>query len=358
MSTHSHGAQRRFTRVLSERGVYLHLGQRVSQVLTDRIELDDGTTHPVDEIVWATDAAPQHWLGESGLAVDDRGFLTVQPTLQSVSHADVFAAGDVASVVGYPREKAGVFAVRQGPPLAKNLRRVLVGKNPRPFVPQRRFLSLVSTGDQNAIASRGRLSFEGSWVWQWKDWIDRRFMSRFVDFPEMETADPQTRVEMPGVASSEDIHELTSAAMRCGGCGSKVGASILDRVIRRLEPVHRDEVLVGLNAPDDASVESIPEGKLVVQSVDAFRSMVDDCYLFGCIAANHCLSDLYAMGADPQSALAIASIPFGLEPKMETQLEDLLAGGISVLNHAGAALVGGHTNEGAELTLGLSLIHI
>ena len=355
LPTHSCGAQRRFTRVLDERGVYLHLGQRVSQVLTDRIELDDGTNYPVDEIMWATDAAPQHWVAGTGLAVDDRGFLTVQPTLQSISHSDVFAAGDVASVVGYPREKAGVFAVRQGPPLAKNLRRVLAGKNPRPFAPQRRFLSLISTGDQYAIASRGRLSFEGSWVWQWKDWIDRRFMSRFVDFPAMETTDSETRAATPGVASSEDIQELTSAAMRCGGCGSKVGASILDRVISRLEPVPRDEVLVGLNAPDDASVESIPEGKLVVQSVDAFRSMVDDCYLFGCIVANHCLSDLYAMGADPQSALAVTSIPFGLEHKMETQLEELLAGGISVLNHAGAALVGGHTNEGAELTLGFAV---
>ena len=355
MPTHSRGAQRRFTRVLSERGVYLHLGQRVSQVSNDRIELDDGTAHPVDEIVWATDAAPQRWLGDSGLAVDDHGFLTVQPTLQSTSHSDVFAAGDVASVVGFPREKAGVFAVRQGPPLTRNLRRVLAGKSPRPFAPQRHFLSLVSTGDQYAIASRGQLSFEGSWVWRWKNWIDRRFMSRFVDFPEMETTDPETRVETPGVATSEDIHELTSAAMRCGGCGSKVGASILDRVISRLEPIHRDEVLVGLNAPDDASVESIPEGKLVVQSVDAFRSMVDDSYLFGCITANHCLGDLYAMGADPQSALAIVSIPVGLEDKMETQLEELLAGGISVLNDAGAALVGGHTSEGAELVLGFAV---
>ena len=355
MPTHSRGAQRRFTRVLSERGVYLHLGQRVSQVSNDRIELDDGTAHPVDEIVWATDAAPQRWLGDSGLAVDDHGFLTVQPTLQSTSHSDVFAAGDVASVVGFPREKAGVFAVRQGPPLTQNLRRVLAGKSPRPFAPQRHFLSLVSTGDQYAIASRGQLSFEGSWVWRWKNWIDRRFMSRFVDFPEMETTDPETRVETPGVATSEDIHELTSAAMRCGGCGSKVGASILDRVISRLEPIHRDEVLVGLNAPDDASVESIPEGKLVVQSVDAFRSMVDDSYLFGCITANHCLGDLYAMGADPQSALAIVSIPVGLEDKMETQLEELLAGGISVLNDAGAALVGGHTSEGAELVLGFAV---
>ena len=98
-----------------------------------------------------------------------------------------------------------------------------------------------------------------------------------------------------------------------------------------------------------------PPGKLLVQSVDAFRSMIDDPWLFGRITANHCLSDLYAMGAEPCSALAIVTIPHGLESKMETLLEDLLSGAVKVLNEGGAALVGGHTSEGAEVQLGLSV---
>lgn len=358
LPTHNRGAQQRFAHVLAERGVQLHLGTRVARVDTGRLETADGGSFEVDEVVWATAAAPPPWPAASGLAVDGAGFIAVDATLQSTSHPGVFAAGDVASVLEHPREKAGVFAVRQGKPLAANLRRALLGERLRPFHPQRRFLSLISTGDRYAVASRGRWSAEGAWVWRWKDWIDRRFMRRFADLPEMDVESAGSRpapAVPPGLAPPDVVRDLSVVAMRCGGCGSKVGATLLDRVVARLEPVRRDDVVVGLDAPDDAAVAALPPGKLLVQSVDAFRSMIDDPWLFGRITANHCLSDLYAMGAEPCSALAIVTIPHGLESKMETLLEDLLSGAVKVLNEGGAALVGGHTNEGAEVQLGLSV---
>ena len=344
--------------MLAERGVRLHLGARVGRVEAGRLEVAGGESFEMDEVIWATAAAPPPWPAAAGLAVDAAGFIAVDATLQSTSHPGVFAAGDVAAVVDHPREKAGVFAVRQGAPLAANLRRALLGEKLRPFRPQRRFLSLVSTGDRYAIASRGRWSSEGAWVWRWKDRIDRRFMRRFADLPEMDTAGAGARrspAVPPGLAPPDVVRELSVVAMRCGGCGSKVGATLLDRVVARLEPVRRDDVVVGLDAPDDAAVASLPPGRLLVQSVDAFRSMIDDPWLFGRITANHCLSDLYAMGAEPCSALAIVTIPHGLESKMEILLEDLLSGAVAVLNEGGAALVGGHTSEGAEVQLGLSV---
>ena len=354
LPTHPRRARSKFRRVLAERGVQVHLGNRVVAVETDGLQTEDGSRYGLDEVVWATEAGAQEWPRRSGLDVDERGFIRVDDTLQSTSHTGVFAAGDVAAMVNHPREKAGVFAVRQGPPLDANLRRALRSQPLRPFRPQRAFLSLISTGDQYAIASRHGWALEGRWVWLWKDWIDRRFMTKFSELPDMDGQTPATP-ELAGLAEPDVVRELSSAAMRCGGCGSKVGATVIDRVLARLTPVVRADVVVGLEAPDDASVEQVPTGKVAVRTVDAFRPIIDDPYLFGRITANHCLGDIYAMGAEPATALAIATVPVAPEEKMEQLLEELLTGAVEALNEAGAALVGGHTKEGFEMELGLAL---
>ena len=370
-----------FARVLAEQGVRVHVNARIDRVtpgaldtagLTGRTELGagdgtvsetgfpcvlhtaGGTLHALDEVLWVTAAAAPPWLAESGLATDQDGFVAIHPTLESTSHSGVFAAGDCAAVLAHPREKAGVFAVRQGPPLAENLRRALRGLPPRPFTPQRRYLSLIGTGGRHAVATRGgALVFEGDWVWRWKDLIDRRFMRKFADLPDM--AD-DTKIDLPsGLAGDDAIRELSAVAMRCGGCGAKVGATVLARVMSRIEPVARDDVLIGLDAPDDAAVVETPPGKVMVHTVDSFRAMIDDPYLFGRIAANHSLGDVFAMGAEPQTALAIATLPYGLESKVEDTLAQMMTGATEVLSEAGAALVGGHTGEGAELALGFAV---
>ena len=313
-----------------------------------------GAAHALDEVLWVTQAGTQEWLAESGLATDEDGFVAVRPTLESTSHPDVFAAGDCAAVLAHPREKAGVFAVRQGPVLAENLRRALRGLAPRPFTPQRRYLSLIGTGGRHAVATRGgSLVFQGDWVWRWKDRIDRRFMRKFADLPDM--AD-ESKLDLPsGLAGDDAIRELSAVAMRCGGCGAKVGATVLARVMNRIEPVARDDVLIGLADPDDAAVVETPPGKVLVHTVDSFRAMIDDPYLFGRIAANHSLGDVFAMGAEPQTALAIATLPYGIESKVEDTLAQMMTGATEVLREAGAALVGGHTGEGAELALGFAV---
>ena len=117
-----------------------------------------------------TPAGAAHWLrNETKLQLDDNGFVLVKETLESTSHPGVFASGDIASVAAYPRPKAGVFAVRQGPPLAENLRRALTGRSLKPFRPQRDFLSLISTGGKYAIGSKWVFAVESEWVWKLKN---------------------------------------------------------------------------------------------------------------------------------------------------------------------------------------------
>jgi selenide,water dikinase len=253
-------------------------------------------------------------------------------------------------------EKAGVFAVRMAAPLARNLRLALAQQPLQPYRPQRRWLALISTGDRYAVASRGALSFAGAWVWRWKDWIDRRFMRRFSDFPPMLTAPVAAAVSGAMVLTPEESSQALSAiAMRCGGCGAKVGAGVLSRALADLLPVPSDDVVIGLFAPDDAAIVRVPPGKAMVHTVDFFRAFIEDPYVFGQIAANHALGDIYAMGAEPQSATAIATVPPGLENKVEDLLRQIMTGAVEVLNAAGCTLVGGHTGEGSELALGFAV---
>ncbi len=350
-STHNAGVRRRFRRVLGERGIGIHLDSKVVAVEPAGVHIEGGAFLPADAVLWVTNAAAPAWPGQSGLAVDAEGFVAVDPTLRSISHAEVFAAGDVASMPD-PRPKSGVFAVRQGPVLAENLRRAAAGRPLRPYRPQKNFLGLISTGDAYAVASRGNWSWEGRLLWTWKDWIDRRFMRRFNELPEM-THD--TGPDLAGIADAEAIRELSTLAMRCGGCGAKVGSTVLSRVINRLPPQRRDDVLIGLDSPDDAAVFEVPPGRLMVQSVDYFRAFIDDPYTFGRIAANHALGDIFAMGAEAQSALAIATVPYGRERIVEQTLADLIVGALDTLAPTGAVLAGGHSSEGAELAFGLTV---
>lgn len=354
LPTHNRRVQATFQRALDTRGIHLHSNCRVTAVEKDGVvHCADGQVYPLDELLWVTDAIAPAWLTQAGLTVDERGFVVVGATLQSVSHPEIFAAGDVAAVKPYPREKAGVFAVRQGRPLTRNLRHALLRQPLKPFKPQKRWLALISTGDKDAVASRGRLYLAGPWVWTWKDWIDRRFMDKYNVLPAMPS---ETPVALPqGLAGTAVLQELSALAMRCGGCGAKVGATVLQRVLARLHPSPRPDVLVGLDSPDDAAIVAVPEGKMIVHTVDFFRAIIDDPYMFGKIAANHSLGDIFAMGAEAQTALAIATVPYGIETKVEDTLAQMLLGAEEVLQEAGAALVGGHSSEGAELSLGFAI---
>jgi len=114
-------------------------------------------------------------------------------------------------------------------------------------------------------------------------------------------------------------------------------------------------VTIGLDSPDDAALISFPGAPPLLQTVDFFRAMVDDPYLFGRIAANHALGDIYAMGGLPQTALAIATLPPARPAIVEHDLFHLLRGALDVLEPAGAVLIGGHSAEGAELALGFAV---
>ncbi len=365
LPAHSRWVRRRLKEILLERGIGLYCCESVCEVLPDKVICESGLTVECDKVFWVTQASAPTWIKASGLVTDSKGFVLVDDTLQSVSHPHIFAAGDIATMHNHPRPKAGVFAVRQGKPLFENLQRVVLGKSLKSYIPQKLYLSLIGTGDKRAIASRGSLGWQSPLLWYWKDRIDRKFINRFDDLPEMSVVSGQWSVVTPslpplsrGLRGSDNGQRTTDKTMRCAGCGSKVGSTTLERVLQRLQvehyPTRRTDIVVGLETPDDAAVVQVPTGQLMVHTIDYFRTLINDPFIFGQICTNHCLSDIFAMGATPQSALAVVTVPYAEEDKVEETLYQLLSGATKVLQQAQTALVGGHTTEGAELAFGLS----
>jgi selenide,water dikinase len=378
LPTHNAGVRSRFMHVLQARGVQVHVGARVQAVSVHGVQVlraasADASAAPTsrggqaldkveaDAVFWVTQAAGGSWLASTGLALDADGCVRVNACLQSDTDARIFASGDVAAFGPRALEKAGVFAVRMGMPLARNLRRAVCGQPLQPYRPQTSWLALISTGDRYAVASRGLLGFAGSWVWRWKDHIDRRFMQRFSDLGvatmahESQDAGAQALAHFANLDAQERAQAQAAQAMRCGGCAAKVGAGVLGRALGGLQTLDSPDVLIGLSAPDDAALVRIPAGKAQVQTVDFFRAFIDDPYRFGQIAANHALGDIFAMGATPHTAAAIAVVPPGLDRQTQSLLSQLMAGAVQVLNAAGCALVGGHSGEGPELSLGFAI---
>ena len=174
-------AARCAAQVLRRAGVHVTTNSAVVKADAAQVWLDSGAVLPAGLLVWAAGAAAPPLLAKAGLALDSRGFLLVDDTLQSVSHRGIFADGDTATLQRYPETpKAGVYAVRQGPVLVDNLCASLAGRAPeRRYRPQRRYLALLNTGDGRAIFSYGPVAFTARWAMVLKDWIDRRFMRRF-----------------------------------------------------------------------------------------------------------------------------------------------------------------------------------
>ena len=151
------------------------------EVHTDT-DFDPASTRADELLLWATGAQAHAWQRGTDLAISERGFFSVQPSLQVTGHSHVFAVGDCAAWA-QPLPKAGVFAVRMGPVLAHNLRAVLTGNLMKDYEPQLRYLALLATADDRAIAARGGWSLHGQMLgrllWRWKDHIDRGFLKRF-----------------------------------------------------------------------------------------------------------------------------------------------------------------------------------
>ncbi|XDA99932.1 selenide, water dikinase SelD [Sulfitobacter sp. LCG007] len=328
-------------------GVGSVTGAQVAEVGPTHVLLADGRSLPSRLTVAAAGAFAYGWPKAGGLPVTGDGFIRVGPDLRVEGQEALFAVGDCAHLVASPRPKAGVFAVRAAGPLLHNLRAVLSGGKTRAFRPQAHYLKLISLGGRTAIASKWGMSLAHPLLWRWKDHIDRTFMKKFRDLPEM------AGTEQPGSLAAGVREELgEAAAPLCGGCGSKVAPDALSPVLAGLKRAGRGDVLTGPG--DDAAVLEIG-GRRQVLTTDHLRAFTEDPALMARIAAVHALGDIWSMGASPQAALVSVILPRLSETLQARTMREVLDAAADVFAAAGAEIVGGHSSMGAEMTIGFSV---
>ena len=340
---YNRGAKQAVRKILREQNIELNEQARVIRVEAASLVTEAGEQIAYDSLLWSTSAVATSWLREAGLPCDANGFLQITDTLQLAGHENIFAAGDIAVQTRHPRPRAGVFAVRQAPVLAHNLLAFLSGRPLREHRPQQRFLSLLSLGSKHAVAECGLLWVGGAWVWRWKDRIDRNFMALFREVPASMSA-----ATMPALASTEDM------AMHCGGCGAKLPAGMLRPVLADLATQFPD-IVAAAGFSDDAAVLEVNPDQQMIQSVDSLRQLIDDPWIMGRIAALHALSDIHAMGASAHSCLAQITMPYGSAVIQQRDLSLLMQGAMLEMQAAGCRLLGGHSLEGAELSIGFTV---
>ncbi|GAA6151017.1 selenide, water dikinase SelD [Pseudoteredinibacter isoporae] len=329
-------------------------GYRVTQFTQDTIhgETPDGEALRLysDFHLLCTQAKPAQFARESGLKCDEQGFILLNDALQSVSHPWVFAAGDTAQQANHPRPQAGVFAVRQGPILFKNLQAIAQGKALHHYTPQKEFLKIISLGKRSAVASRGqkaiaRPGLSAALVWQWKNHIDQKFMARFRKLPVKKMGNPHGRpltLDLPDGNILPDMH--------CEGCGAKVSADTLQNTLRELSDSPALDVE---QLPEDAAQLSLPSTSTLLQTVDSFYGLVTDPHLQGRIACLHAMSDIFAMGAKVHSAQALITIAHAGENIVKRDLKRILQGILFELERHQAKLIGGHSSLADSNSIGL-----
>jgi selenide,water dikinase len=354
-------AQKKLSETLKELGVKVFKNTQALKEQENGLVLkdDQGLIQMKDfyRVLTATHASAPQWFKQSGLPADADGFVKVTGNLLVEQEHALFAAGDCIYFTPSPLKKAGVYAVRQGRVLEHNIRAYFTGKSAlKTFRPKKNVLSLITIGERKALVHQDSASIlRWMWpslLWMVKDGIDRRFMKRFQA--------TTFRVKPRHFSKAMPPPEYTLVpgdweSNTCGGCGSKLGASTLMLSLNKLDIPKDDAVLLGVKDGEDCALTKVSEHILCLQSIDQFRAFISDPHLLGQIAAQHALSDIYAMGGVAKTA----QVGLTLEPaNKKIQQEDifqLMSGVLAILTQSAVSLVGGHTGEGAELAISISV---
>ena len=294
----------RIRKALESRAITLLEEVEVTEATDVSVTLSTGVSLKAHVVCIATPVTLPQWIEASGLAPADQ-FLTVDSNLRVVGCDGLYAAGDIINLTPQ-RGRSGVMAVRAGQYLAESLWCSIRGVAKSPFRPQKNWLTLLNLGEGEAIGIKSVLSYQGQSLFQLKDRIDRNFMAEFK-FNAMTSQDE----------------------MRCEGCAAKLPGGTLTSIF-------------GSQFEDGAI--TVHQGVSRIRSVDVLSYLIDDPYLVGTLTMRHAVSDIWAMGARPTTALTVVAVERAFSKQLEAQeLSHAVAGLQDAAMRYEVDIIGGHS---------------
>jgi NADH dehydrogenase FAD-containing subunit len=180
---HSYGnkATQKIREIANDHNLVYYENEKIEKLKNNIIITDKDTEIEYSAILPVTGPKASSLFKQALLSIDSEGYLLVEDTLQNADYPYVFGAGDCVSLAGYPDlPKNGVYAVRQGPLLWKNIKRLITGRPLVPFKPQKMFVSILSTGEKHGLFTYGDFVIYGKWAWSLKNRIDQKFMNKHL----------------------------------------------------------------------------------------------------------------------------------------------------------------------------------
>ena len=324
------------------------VNSRIKNIKENHVEDEEGKKFPTRISIISTGAMSLPWIIDSGLSLDESGFINVNSFLQSESHKNIFATGDIASLNYQIRAKSGVMAVRQGEKLKENLFRFLLNKDPIHFKPQSSWLCLIGTGGKNALLNWGQFTIHGKLIWQLKELIDRKFVEKFSFENPMNNLKDIIKLPL-----SDKIINQINLKMRCEGCGSKLSKDDLSDYLHNTNSLNA-EVL------SDAATIHITSNKFT-QSIDHIKYFAEmNPYNFGRIAYLHSQNDILSAGSEVNSFSVSLGLPYNENEAQKYFLEYFMQGINSESEIDKSIFASGHTYTSEEpgITINMNGIKI
>ena len=323
-------------RILRKANIQIHTQKIISSINENNLVCDELELFQLDSALICTSAIAHNWVRESNLQKDKNGFFLVNSYLQTLDYSSIFASGDTASIINTKIPKAGVYAVRQGELLARNISNYLQKKKLVKYQPQKNFLKIISTGKPYAIFCWRGLVFKGYFFWWFKNKIDNRFLNKYRNFV---------------IKNKKPHKDLNVSAASFSQVFSAYAQEFSPPVLKRYL-----EAVVHKKNSEKFHVIYKTKKQSLVQSVCYLKKCIPDFYFFGKLAVNHCLNDFFANGVAITNITPLISLQKAKENIMLDNLDKILLGIKSFCSSFSINIVGGSVLQKEEIeTIGFAL---